>query len=253
MFDPAGRYIATADLGIDKVQIFRLNNGGLTLVSEASSPPGSGPRHVAFHPSGRVLYVINELVDTVSVFAYDAATGRLGAEIQNITTEPPGYTGDKSTAEIIVHPSGRFVYGSNRGHNSIVAYRIDPATGRLTMIGHTTQGVNFPRGFNIDPSGTWLYVGNQKGDNISLYRINQSTGELTPTGWSVRSITPVSIEFKSAAAAGTPGMPNTGAGGGAGVEGAFSLLAAVGLGGAALALLARRRAAGRATGEEGQS
>ena len=125
------------------------------------------------------------MTSTVSVFAFDPATGRVGPEIQNIPTEPAGYTGAKSTAEIIVHPSGQFVYGSNRGHNSIVAYRIDPATGRLTLIGHTTEGVNFPRGFNIDPSGTWLYVGNQKGDTITLYRINQTTGALTPTGWSV--------------------------------------------------------------------
>jgi 6-phosphogluconolactonase (cycloisomerase 2 family) len=197
-FDPAGRHIATADLGIDKVQIFRLNDGGLARVSEASVAPGAGPRHIAFHLSGQVLYVVNELGATVTAFAYDPATGQIGKELQTISTEPAGYDGPHSTAEIAVHPSGKFLYASNRGYNSIVGYRIDPATNLLSVIGHAKQGVNFPRNFAIDPSGKWLYVANQKGDTIVQFEIDPESGELKPTGQVTQSITPVAIVFRPA-------------------------------------------------------
>ncbi|MBV8456805.1 MAG: lactonase family protein, partial [Acetobacteraceae bacterium] len=198
VFDPAGRFIAAADLGIDKVQTFRLTDGGLTRVSEASVAPGAGPRHVAFDPSGQRLYVIAELNATVTVLAYDANTGQIGKILQTVSTEPAGYNGPHSTAEIAVHPSGKFLYGSNRGHNSIVGYRIDPSTGLLSVIGFATQNVNFPRNFAIDPSGKWLYVANQKGDTIVQFEINQQTGELKPTGQITRSITPVAVVFRTA-------------------------------------------------------
>jgi 6-phosphogluconolactonase len=198
VFDPAGRFIAAADLGIDKVQTFRLTDGGLARVSEASVAPGAGPRHIAFDSSGQRLYVIAELNATVTVLAYDANTGQIGKILQTISTEPAGYNGPHSTAEIAVHPSGKFLYGSNRGHNSIVAYRIDPSTGLLSVIGFATQNVNFPRNFAIDPSGKWLYVANQKGDTIVQFEINQQTGELKPTGQITRSITPVAMVFRTA-------------------------------------------------------
>jgi 6-phosphogluconolactonase len=165
-------------------------------VSEASLPPGSGPRHIAFAKDGRALYVVNELIPTVTVFAYDPAHGTIGKLLQTISTEPSGYDGPHSTAEIAVHPSGKFLYASNRGYNSIVGFRIDPATHTLSVIGHATQGVNFPRNFAIDPSGHWLYVANQKADTIVQFAINQETGELTPTGQVTPSITPVSIVFR---------------------------------------------------------
>jgi 6-phosphogluconolactonase (cycloisomerase 2 family) len=197
VFDPNGRFIAAADLGIDKVQIFRLINGGLERVSETSVAPGAGPRHLAFSHDGKLLYVIAELNATVTVLGYDPATGKLGEIVQTISTEPPGYSGPHSTAEIAVHPSGKFLYGSNRGAQSIVGYRIDPATGKLSVIGFASQGVNFPRNFAIDPSGKWLYVANQKADTIVQFEINPETGELKPTGQVTPSITPVAIVFRT--------------------------------------------------------
>jgi 6-phosphogluconolactonase (cycloisomerase 2 family) len=197
VFDPDGRFIAAADLGIDKVQTFRLANGALERVSEASVAPGAGPRHLAFSHDGKTLYVIDELNATITVFAYDPATGKIGQTLQSISTEPPGYSGPHSTAEIAVHPSGKFLYGSNRGAQSIVGYRIDPATGKLSVIGFANQGVNFPRNFVIDPSGKWLYVANQKGDNIVQFEINPETGVLKPTGQVTPSITPVAIVFRT--------------------------------------------------------
>jgi 6-phosphogluconolactonase (cycloisomerase 2 family) len=198
VFDPAGHFIAAADLGIDKVQVFRLSDGGLARVSEAPLAPGAGPRHIAFDVSGKRFYVVNELNATVTAFPYGAATGQIGKELQTISTEPAGYSGPHSTAEIVAHPSGKFLYASNRGHNSIVGYRIDPATGLLTVIGFAPQGVNFPRNFAIDPSGRWLYVANQKGDTVVQFQINAATGELNPTGQVTPSITPVAIVFRTA-------------------------------------------------------
>jgi 6-phosphogluconolactonase (cycloisomerase 2 family) len=197
VFDTDGRFIAAADLGIDKVQTFRLVNGRLERVSEATAAPGAGPRHLAFSHDGKRLYVIAELNATVTVLAYDPTTGKLGQVLQTISTEPPGYSGQHSTAEIAVHPSGRFLYGSNRGAQSIVGYRIDPTTGQLSVIGFANQGVNFPRNFVIDPSGKWLYVANQKADTIVQFEIDPETGELKPTGLVTPSITPVAMVFRT--------------------------------------------------------
>jgi 6-phosphogluconolactonase (cycloisomerase 2 family) len=198
VFDPAGRFIAAADLGIDRVQVFRLTDGGLAWVSERPVAAGAGPRHIAFDLGGKRLYVVNELDATVTVFSYDPVRGRIGKVLQIVSTEPAGYDGPHSTAEIAVHPSGKFLYASNRGHNSIVGYRIDPATGLLSVIGFAAQGVNFPRNFAIDPSGKWLYVANQKGDTIVQFEINPKTGELKPTGQVTPSVTPVAIVFRTA-------------------------------------------------------
>jgi 6-phosphogluconolactonase len=203
-FDRAGGYIATADLGIDKVQIFGLDTsaGKLTLVDEASVAPGAGPRHVAFHPGGRYLYVINELNATMTVFGYDG--GQVGDEIQTIGTVPAGFPPKKSTAELMVHPSGKFLYGSNRkfeNHplaDSIVGYSIDPSTGRLTLIEHTTRNIAFPRHFNIEPTGRWLYACNQKGDTIVQFTIDQRTGQLSETGRVTKVPVPVAMAFKRA-------------------------------------------------------
>jgi 6-phosphogluconolactonase len=198
VFDRAGQYIAAADLGIDKVETFRLSGGGLSRVSTASTAPGAGPRHLAFHHNGKVLYVVNELSATVTAFAYDPATGQIGTPIQTISTEPPGFAGPHSTAEIAVHPSGKFLYVSNRGYNSIIGYRIDPETSQLSVIGHAMKDVNFPRNFAIDPSGKWLYVANQKGDTIVQFLVNAQTGELKPTGQVTPSVTPVAMVFRPA-------------------------------------------------------
>lgn len=159
--------------------------------------PGAGPRHVVFDHIGKRLYVVNELNATVTAFDYDAATGQIGYVLQTISTEPTGYCGPHSTAEIATHPSGKFLYASNRGHNSIVGYRIDPATGLLSVNGFATQGISFPRSFGIEPRGRWLYVANQKGDTIVQFEIDQETGELKPMGRVTPSITPVALAFRT--------------------------------------------------------
>ena len=207
-FDPAGRFVAAADLGTDTVQIFRLDtaSGRLERVSAASTAPGAGPRHIAFHPNGRFLYVINELDATVTAFTYDAASGEIGETVQTIPTVPEGVAATTGPAEIAVHPSGRFLYGSNRGltgatapeADSVVAYAVDEATGRLSLIGYATEGIDFPRHFAIDPTGTWLYVCNQQADSIVQFAIDQATGELSSTGSVTESPTPVCIVFKTA-------------------------------------------------------
>ena len=203
VFDPGGNYILSADLGIDKLQVFEIADDKLVQVSEATLAPGSGPRHVAFHPSGSYLYTICELTGAVVAFAYDSATGQIGAEIQTIGTVPDDFPAHRSTAEIMVHPSGRFLYGSNRKFeehplaDSIVAYSIDESSGELTLIGHTTEEIAFPRAFNFDPSGTWLYACNQKGDTIVQFAIDQESGELSPTGLVTETPVPVSLVFKT--------------------------------------------------------
>lgn len=197
VFDPNGRFLAAADLGIDKVQILRLIHGGLERVSQASVAPGAGPRHLAFSHDGKRLYVIDEIGATITAFAYDPVVGKIGPILQTISTEPPGYWGPHSTAEIALHPSGRFLYGSNRGAQSIVGYRIDPQTGKLSVIGFANQGVNYPRNFVIDPGGKWLYVANQKANTIVQFQIDPGTGALKPTGRTIVSITPVAMVFRA--------------------------------------------------------
>ncbi len=188
-YDPAGNFIAAADLGVDKVFIFRLNldTGELEQVSEASTAPGAGPRHVAFNDEGTLLYVLGELDATITLFAYDSATGTIGEQIQVISTVPDPFDGTKSTAEIFIHPSGRFLYSSNRGQpdsttpegDAIVAFSIDPGTGELTLIGHMTEDIAEPQSFGFDATGVWLYAANYRGDSVTQYAIDQETGELT--------------------------------------------------------------------------
>jgi 6-phosphogluconolactonase len=196
--DAANRFAFVADLGLDKVLVYRFDPSAGTL--EPNDPPaaviasGSGPRHFAFHPSGRFAYVINELNSTVTAFAYDAERGTLQT-LQTVTTLPEGFDGKSFPAEVQVHPSGKFLYGSNRGHDSIACFAIDAATGRLTPIGHEpTQGKN-PRNFGIDPTGAYLLAANQDGDNVVAFRIDPATGKLSPTGQSIRVPMPVCVKF----------------------------------------------------------
>ncbi|WP_052441653.1 lactonase family protein [Streptacidiphilus anmyonensis] len=182
VFDPDGRFLATADLGIDKVQVFRLTDGRLEHVSETLLPRGTGPRHLAFTEDGRTLYVIGELDGSIAVIGYDPATGTLQEIRQTLASEPSGYAGPPSGAEITVHPSGDFLYASNRGPQAITGYRIDRPTGTLSVIAHTHQGVSGPTNFVIDPSGRWLYVNNSTADNVAQFAADPKTGELNPTG-----------------------------------------------------------------------
>jgi len=183
--DKANRFALVADLGLDEVLVYKFDpaRGGLTPNQPPAVhlAPGAGPRHVAFHPDGRHVYVINELQSTVTAFSYDAVKGAL-AELQTLSTVPPGFTEPTSTAEIAIRPDGRFLYGSNRGHDSIAVFAIDPASGRLTAAGHQPTRGKKPRNFAIDPTGTWLLAANQDSDNIAVLRIDGATGALSPVG-----------------------------------------------------------------------
>ena len=193
-----GRFAFAADLGTDKIYTYRIDTaaGTLTAASPASVSlePGSGPRHLAQSPDGRHAYVINELANTVTTFSLDAETGTLKA-LQTVPTLPADFTGKNTTAEILIHPSGRFVYGSNRGHDSIAVFKVDPATGTLTPVEHvSTQGRN-PRNFTLDPTGRWLIAANQDGDSLVVFAIDQTTGRLTPAGQPVKLGSPVCVRF----------------------------------------------------------
>jgi 6-phosphogluconolactonase len=196
--DQAGRFAAVADLGLDKVFIYRFDESSGKLVpnrpSSVSIASGSGPRHFAFHPNRRFSYVINEMANTVTAFAFDAGEGSL-ASIQTIATLPEEFKGTSHTAEVQVHPSGKFLYGSNRGHDSIAIFAIDPETGKLTTIGfEPTQGKN-PRNFAIDPTGAYLLAENGESNTIVVFSIDPQTGILRPTGQKVRVPKPVCIKM----------------------------------------------------------
>jgi 6-phosphogluconolactonase len=196
--DAAGRFVVAADLGLDKVFIYSFDaaHGKLTenQPAFATVAPGSGPRHFAFHPDGHFGYVISEMANTVTAFAYDADKGVL-SEIQSISTLPADFRGRSYTAEVQVHPSGNFLYGSNRGHHSIAIFTIDASTGKLTTVGfEPTQGKN-PRNFAIDPTGRYLLAENQDSDTIVVFGIDSKTGALRPTGQTVKLPKPVCIKM----------------------------------------------------------
>jgi 6-phosphogluconolactonase len=190
-FDPPGRRVLVADKGIDKVMLYRLDTQTGKLVP--NDPPfaplhaGAAPRHIAFHPNGRYAYVIGEADMTITAFSYDDQRGAL-TELQVLPTLPADASREgTSTAEVVVEPQGRFVYVSNRGHDSIAIFEIDAATGRLTVAGHAPTQGRTPRNFEIDPTGTFLYAANQNSDTIVHFRIDHQTGQLLPTG----DVTPV--------------------------------------------------------------
>lgn len=198
--DPSGDYVLAVDLGLDQILAYRLDaaSGRLDAVEPApayASPrPGAGPRQVAFHPNGRAAFVLNELDSTITACEYDAARGAL-RPVQTLSTLPEDFRGENTCAHVAVAPSGRFVYASNRGHDSIAIFAIDEATGRLTAAGHEpTQGRN-PRAFGIDPSGEWLLAANQSTDTIVAFRLNPATGQLTASGAVTAVPTPVCVIF----------------------------------------------------------
>ena len=196
--DAAGRFAVAADLGVDKLFVYRFDPAKGSLVANdppaGSVAPGSGPRHFAFHPDGRHAYVINELTSTVTGFDYDAKVGTL-REVQTLSALPADWSGKSWAAHILVHPNGRFLYASNRGHDSIAIFGIDEKTGRLTVVGHEpTQGKN-PRNFGIDPSGTWLLVANQDSGSLVLFRIDAKTGKLEDSKLKAEAPSPVCVRF----------------------------------------------------------
>ena len=196
--DPQGKFAVVADLGLDKVLIYKFDPkvGGIApnRPDFAATAPGAGPRHFAFHPSGKYAYVINELNSTVTAFNYDAEKGVLST-LQSLSTLPPGSRGTNYPADLHVHPNGRFLYGSNRGHNSIVAYAIDPSTGKLTHIENQAEGIKTPRNFTIDPTGKFLLVANQDANSVVVFRIDDTTGALKTTGQTIAVPKPVCLRF----------------------------------------------------------
>jgi 6-phosphogluconolactonase len=194
--DRANRFALVADLGLDQLLIYRFDpaKGGLTpnQPPAARLAPAAGPRHATFHPDGRHVYVINELSSTVTAFSYDPAAGTL-TELQTLSTLPAGFTGQSFTAEIAIRPDGKFLYGSNRGHDSIAIFAVDPATGKLTAAGHQSTLGKRPRNFAIDPTGAYLLAANQDSDTIAVFRIDKTSGGLTAVGLPVSVPRPVCI------------------------------------------------------------
>ncbi len=196
-FDPSGRFLFVADLGIDKVIIYRYDGEKGRLYPHeqpfAAVQPGAGPRHLAFHPSGSHAFVINELDSTVSVFSH--RDGRLKHQ-QTISTLPDADPhAPYSCAAIRVSANGKYVYGSNRGHDSIAIFAFDAASGKLKAIGHEPTGGKTPRELNLDPSGRWLLAGNQDSDTITTFRINPANGLLKSNGISTPMPNPVCLAF----------------------------------------------------------
>ena len=195
---PDNRFVLANDLGLDHVMVYRLDAAKGTLTANqppfAKLAPGSGPRHLAFGKDGKFVYVLSEMMATVTVFSYNAGAGSL-AQTQTISMLPADYTGPKSGAEIAVHPNGKFLYASNREHNSIAIFRIDPGSGALTAAGRVSTQGKTPRNFAIDPTGAFLLAANQDSGSIVVFRIDQATGALTPSGDTLNVASPVCIVF----------------------------------------------------------
>lgn len=195
---PGNRFAYAADLGIDKLVGYRLDAGAATLTAlpeaTAAVTPGSGPRHVAFHPRTPHVYLVNELSNTVTVFAWDSESGAL-KEIQTVGTLPEDFEGENTTADIHCSGDGRFVYASNRGHDSVAVFRVAPDDGTLTLAGTAFCGGKTPRNFALDPTGMWLLCANQDSDNVVVFRIDQATGMPMPTGREIRVSMPVCVRF----------------------------------------------------------
>jgi 6-phosphogluconolactonase len=198
-----GRFVLVTDLGIDQMLIYQLDTstGQLALndqgTAAVSEHPGAGPRHFAFAASGRTVYVINELNSTVTVYDYTPERGELHAR-QVVSTLPDGIDGPaigNSCAHIVVSPDNRFVYGSNRGHDSIAIWEVDETNGTLRPVGHESTRGNTPRNFSLDPTGTWLLVANQESDTIVPFRRDLGSGRLTATGPVTQTPSPVAILF----------------------------------------------------------
>jgi 6-phosphogluconolactonase len=196
LFDATNRYLLGADLGIDRVLVYRFDPASGAVAADPSAfevPPGSGPRHLAFHPRDPLLFAINELTSTVSTFIWDDVTGWLDRRGEE-STLPDGYSEPSSAAEIAVHPSGRFLYGSNRGHDSITCWGLS-SDGQLALIDHVPTRGRTPRHFALAPSGRWLLAANQASDSLVVFAIDEESGRLTPTGPLVPASTPVCLAF----------------------------------------------------------
>lgn len=194
--EPNNRLVFVCDLGIDRVMIYRLVEGKLVAHTPPwmQTTPGAGPRHMAFHPGLKFAYVINELDSTVTACVYNRNSGTL-EPVQTVSTLPEHFDDVNTAADIHVSPDGRFVYASNRGHNSIALFAVNLSTGTLTPCGHTSSGGRTPRNFAVDPTGSYLIVANQDSNNVVVFQIDGETGQLTPTGHEVSVSMPVCVQI----------------------------------------------------------
>jgi 6-phosphogluconolactonase len=196
--DPGNRFALVPDLGADKVFVYRFNETSGALAPNnppaAAVAPGSGPRHLAFHPNGRLAYLINELSSTVTAFRWDPERGLL-SEFQTVKTLPDGFAGPSAAAEIVVHPNGRFLYASNRGHNSVAVFAIERDSGSLKLVELVPTEGKMPRNLAFDPSGRWLLVANHDSDNAVLFSVDDRTGRLAQHGEPIHAPNPYCIRF----------------------------------------------------------
>lgn len=195
---PDNRFAIAVDLGLDELLVYRFDEKKGTLTPNnppyAKLDPGAGPRHLAFSPHGKFAYVVNELQSTITTFAYDATKGELH-KLKTVSTLPKDFSGNNDTAEIKVHPNGKFLFASNRGHDTIALFSINSKTGALTLVDHSPTQGKTPRNFEIDPSGKFLFVANQETNNIVVFQITPSTGRLTATKQRVEVAAPVCLKF----------------------------------------------------------
>jgi 6-phosphogluconolactonase len=195
---PDNRFAMVDDLGLDELLVYKFDSakGSLTPNDPAFAKldAGAGPRHFALHPTGKFAYVVAEMKSSVTAFSNDASSGTLHP-LQTLSTLPKGFTGENDDAEIQMHPSGKFLYASNRGHDSIAVFSIDGDKGTLTLVEDTPTQGKIPRSFEIDPTGKFLFAENQKSDNIVVFRIDPNTGHLTPAGQVLEVVSPVCVKF----------------------------------------------------------
>jgi len=198
--DAANRFVFVPDLGLDGVVVYAFDDKTGKLTPHKTQPlvktaPGAGPRQLVFRPDGKFAYLINELNSTMTAFAYDAGAGIL-AELHTLATLPPGYHGHSTCAEVQITPDGKFLYGSNRGHDSLAIYALDAATGRMTIVGHEHTRGRIPRNFEISPCGKFIAAANQDTNNVLLFRLDPATGKIYPTGDVVDPGTPICVRFR---------------------------------------------------------
>jgi len=202
--DAAGRFAFVCDLGLDKLMSYRFDAAQGTLTANqpafTATKPGAGPRHLVFSPDGRQAYVINEIASTIASYGYNAAAGVL-TELQTVSSLPQGFTGQSTAAEIAVHPSGKFLYGSNRGDDSIAVFSISqpgpgaPANGTMTFVQRVSSGGRTPRHIGIDPAGKYLFASNQGSGNVVIFNLDAATGMLAPSGKVLEVSSPVCVKF----------------------------------------------------------
>jgi len=196
LMSPDDRFAIVADLGLDKLLVYPFDaaRGALGQPHALVTDPGAGPRHLVINASGKIIYVINEMGSTVTAYSYHSSDGAM-APIQKVSLLPTKFAGESTAAEVVLSPSGKFLYGSNRGDDSIAVFGVDPKTGTLTLIEHVSTGGRTPRSFAIDPSGEWLLAANQDSNSVVTFRISRESGRLTPAGQSIEVNSPAMVDF----------------------------------------------------------